>query len=567
MNNNFFTDIDPEDTFLDSSNLPGFDQSSVEGKIVKSLSSKEVYTIGIIFTLILIVFISKLFSLQVLNSEHYYQLSQNNRLYKPVLFAERGIITDRLGRELVWNEPQEHSSGHDRSTYSLRKYTDLPGLSHLLGFVSYPERDSAGNWWRTNFIPSGGVEQSFDHLLRGVNGHQLIEIDASQNIVSSGATVHPINGETLILSIDAEMTSKLHNSIKNGVNIAGFVAGAGVIMDVNNGEILAITSYPEYNLNTLTDGSDRNAIANYSSDYRKPFLNRPVQGLYAPGSIIKPYMAVAALEEGIITEYTKILSTGVLKIPNRYHPGQYSTFRDWYTGFGLLNIYEAMKMSSSIFFYVIGGGFESQKGLGIDKIYTWAGRFGFGRKTGIALPGEESGVVPNPQWKKDTFGEDAEWNLGNTYHSAIGQYGWLVTPVQSVKYIASVANGAILHSPILKLGATSTTTLVPIQDKNLQIVREGMRSATVSGTARALNIPGIDISSKTGTAQIGSNNEYMNSWIVGFWPYDEPRFAFAVVLERSPADTLRGAAPAMHPFFNWIASEHSNDYAIGKYPK
>ncbi len=569
MNKNLFVDIDPEDTFLDSSNLPEFDSSSIEGRLVRALSSTEVYTIGIIFVLILLLFTYKLFSLQILSFDTYSQLSQNNRLYRPVIFAERGLITDRFGEDLAWNEPQEQDElkSDNASMYSLRKYTTSPGLAHLLGFVSYPEKDVAGNWWRTNFIPSGGVEQSFNALLRGKNGNQLIEVDATQKIVSSGSIEPPINGKTLKLSIDVEVTEQLHNAIKEGVNVAEFTGGAGVIMDVNTGEVLAITSYPEYDLNILTDGSDRGAIASYSNDSGKPFLNRPVQGTYTPGSIIKPYMGAAALEEGVITEYTKILSTGVLKIPNPYYPGKFSTFRDWRTGFGLLDIREAIKMSSSIFFYVIGGGFESQRGLGIDKIHIWAERFGFGSKTGIALSGEKSGLVPTPQWKKDVFGDDQEWNLGNTYHSAIGQYGWLVTPVQAVKYISSVANGGILHSPVLKLGTLSTETTVPIQDKNLKIVREGMRKGALSGTAQALNVSGVTIAAKTGTAQLGKNNEHMNSWVVGFWPYENPKFAFAVVLERAPAETLRGAAPAMQQFFTWLVSEHGGDYAIGKYPE
>jgi len=280
------------------------------------------------------------------------------------------------------------------------------------------------------------------------------------------------------------------------------------------------------------------------------------------------------LQEGVITEHTKILSTGVLKVPNPYHPGKFSTFHDWRTGLGLLDIREAIKMSSSIFFYVVGGGFQNQKGLGIAKISQWAHRFGFGVKTGIALPGELSGLVPTPEWKKKVFGDDAQWNLGNTYHSAIGQYGWLVTPIQAAKYIAGIANGGTLHNPILRMGAISETTTVPIQEKNFEIIREGMRRGAKAGTAKALNIHGIKIAAKTGTAQLGKHNEYMNSWVVGYWPFDyehgkkteEPRFAFAVVLEKAPAETLRGAAPAMNAFFTWLVQEHGEDYAIGKYP-
>ncbi len=559
MNKDFFAGVDPEDAFLDSSNLPGFNKSAIEGRLVRALSSREVYTIGIIFTAILILFVYQLFNLQIIDTEKYADLSQNNHLMRPMIFAERGVIIDRLGRELVWNEPSLDS-------YSLRKYTTKQGLAHLLGFISYPEVDKAGNWWRREFVAGGGVELSLDNILKGKNGSRLIEVDALQNIVSAGASVPAVNGGTVTLSIDAEVNQQLYNAIANGTQIAGFTGGAGVIIDVQSGDIIAITSYPEYDPNILTDGTDRETIARYSSSAGKPFLNRAVQGTYTPGSIIKPYIASVALQEGIISEHKKILSTGILKIPNPYYPGKYSTFRDWSTKLGWLNMRDAIKMSSSIYFYIIGGGFENQKGLGINKISTWAERFGFGNKTNINLPGEKAGVVPTPIWKKETFGEEAEWNLGNTYHSAIGQYGWLVTPIQAVVYIASVANGGMLHTPSLLVNTPNEYRRVPIDDKNLQVVREGMRRGAHSGTAQALNISGIEVAAKTGTAQIGAHNEYMNSWVVGFWPYENPKFAFAVVLEKAPAETMRGAAPAMRPFFEWLVTEHKSDYVIGKYP-
>ncbi len=568
MNKNFFTGLDPEDAFLDSSNIPGFNTTASEGKIVKALTNKEIYLVGLLFTLVILIFLYKLFSLQILNYDTYNKLSKDNILYKKILFAERGVITDRFGKELVWNEPQTNEDLTDpRNTYSLRKYTPTPGLYNLLGYVSYPDADKQGHWWRSEFIVNGGVEQSFNTILKGKNGNRLIEKDATQKIISTGSVEPAIDGETLQLSIDANLTRHLYKAIKDGATISRFIGGAGVIMDINTGEILAITTFPEYNSNILTDGTNKTAIANYSTNKGKPFLNRAVQGSYTPGSIIKPYIGLAALEEGIITENTKILSTGVLKVPNPYHPGKFSTFHDWRKGLGWLDIKEAIKMSSSIFFYVVGGGFESQPGLGIQKIDKWAKVFGFGTKTNISLPGEREGLIPTPEWKEATFGKNEKWNLGNTYHSSIGQYGWLVTPIQAVRYIASVANEGILYKPILRKGVPPVGSKIKIKPKNFKIIQEGMRRGAKAGTARALNLQKIHIAAKTGTAQLGKHNEYMNSWVVGFWPYENPKFAFAVVLERAKANTLRGAAPAMRPFFEWLGREHQDDYAIGIYPK
>jgi penicillin-binding protein 2 len=294
-------------------------------------------------------------------------------------------------------------------------------------------------------------------------------------------------------------------------------------------------------------------------------------------------MGASALQEGIITEHTKILSTGVLRVPNPYHPGQYTTFKDWRTGLGYLDIRNAIRMSSSIFFYIIGGGHDGQPGLGISRIVKWANEFQFGQKTNIALQGEQSGVVPTPRWKKRIFGEDTQWTLGNTYHASIGQYGWLVTPIQAVKYIASIANGGKLYHPILTKQPRPQKPIhvVKISEKNFEIIREGMRNGARSGTAQALNIQDIHIAAKTGTAQLGRHNEFMNSWVVGYWPFDystngtlskhnrktmEPQFAFAVVLEKGPAGTMFGAAPSMRPFFEWLVREHGDDYVLGKYP-
>ncbi|MCD5384419.1 MAG: hypothetical protein LRZ97_00715, partial [Candidatus Pacebacteria bacterium] len=565
MNKNFFDGVNPEDAFLDSSNLLGFNTEASEGKLAKALSPREVYIVGILFLIILIIFTIQLLALQVLQTDKYSQLSKNNILSKSIIFAERGVIIDRFGRELVWNEPQVNNNDENKilTSYSLRKYTNNDGVSHLLGYVSYPVEDKSGRWWRTNFIPNTGAELSFDNILRGTNGYKLIEVNAVGDVISSGSIIAPVNGTNLTLSIDIDINEQLHDAIKNGVRIAGFKGGAGVIIDIQTGEVVAITSYPEYDSNTLSDGSDRETISAYNTNESKPFLNRTVQGSYTPGSIIKPYIGAVALEEGIITEYTKLLSTGVLKVPNKYNPGQFSTFRDWRSGLGWLNIRESIKMSSSIFFYIIGGGHDTQHGLGITKISQWAEIFGFGKITGIKLPEESSGLVPTPEWQKETFGEDSVWRLGNTYHSAIGQYGWLVTPIQAAQYISSVANGGILNSPILELNKKGNSRKIPIKPYNLQVIREGMRRGAISGTAQALNTQGITIAAKTGTAQLGRNNEYMNSWVVGFWPYDEPRYAFAVVLEEAKADTLRGAAPAMRPFFEWLVREHGADYAIG----
>tara|TARA_B100000745_G_scaffold58094_1_gene34420 strand:- start:11996 stop:13687 length:1692 start_codon:yes stop_codon:yes gene_type:complete len=555
--------IDPDEVLLDAFNLPSFDTNQFEGRVARSIRSKVPIAVGLFAMLIFAIFLSKVWSLQILQGEAFVVLSQNNRLDHEVLFAERGVIYDRYGNELAWNIPNtENESGLDM--YSLRQYTDLPGHSLLLGFVGYPEHDTRGYWWRTDYIGKSGIERSLDERLRGENGVRIIEVDALSRVQSANVIQEPIDGENIVLTIDSSMQTQLYMAIRDGANEAGFVGGAGIIMDVRTGEVLAMTSYPEFSSQVMTDGVDTRRIAGYTNSDGQPFLNRAVLGEYTPGSIVKPYVAAAALQEELVTPTTSFLSTGEIRIPNPYAPGNYTVFKDW-KAHGWVNAAQALKVSSNVYFYTVGGGFEAQEGLGIEKLAAYAARFGFGTPTGIELEGEGIGVVPTPSWKRVVFGEDDPWLIGNTYHTAIGQFGFLVTPVQAVRYIGAIANGGNLVSPHLVSSALQKQKSVGVKDEYLQVVRRGMRAAAEDGTAAAINVPGIQIAGKTGTAQLGRNNEFMNSWVVGFWPANDPQFAYAVVLEKAPAGTLQGAAPAMRSFFEWIVREQS-EYAKGGYP-
>ena len=207
----------------------------------------------------------------------------------------------------------------------------------------------------------------------------------------------------------------------------------------------------------------------------------------------------------------------------------------------------------------------TKKGLGIERLARYAKQFGFGVATGIELAGENTGVVPTPEWKELEFGPDDPWRIGNTYHTAIGQFGFLVTPIQAARYTAALANGGMLLTPHLEKGSAPELVEVGVTDEDLAIVRKGMRQAAEEGTALAVNVPGIQMAGKTGTAQLGVRNEFMNSWVIGYWPAEKPRFAFAAVLEKAPANTLQGAAPALRSFFEYLVSEQP-EYARGEYP-
>lgn len=553
-------EIDPDEIFLDSSNLPSHNKKQFEGRVESPVTGKAIWSVGIAFVIVAGVFTIRAYNLQVLNGGTYSDISRNNSLARSLIFATRGVIYDRNEIELAWNEAPYIAPVNTEnyvtasSSFALRKYSAFSGLSHLIGFVRYPKADSKGSWWREDYAGISGVELALDDVIKGENGSTMVETDARGRVEREHIIAPPRNGTDIRLSIDAEVQNQLYKIVSAHANKHQFRGGASAIMNVNTGEILALASFPEYDHTAFTEGNSKSIRDAFSSS-RTPMLNRAVSGAYTPGSIVKPIFASAALNEGIISPEKEILSTGAITIPNPYDKTRPSVFRDWAVH-GLVDMRTALAVSSDEYFYTIGGGYGGQPGLGINRLDEYARKFGLGRSTGIALLGEVEGVIPTPEWKEEVFGGDDPWRIGNTYHTVIGQYGFQVTPLQAVRFIAAIANGGKLFKPQLTESPTLEFEVVGIPDSHLKIVREGMRLAVTSqrkdATVKYLNIPGIRIAGKTGTAQTGARNESMNAWFVGFWPAENPAFAVATVLENAPAGTLAGAGPAMLPFFQWL---------------
>jgi penicillin-binding protein 2 len=203
--------------------------------------------------------------------------------------------------------------------------------------------------------------------------------------------------------------------------------------------------------------------------------------------------------------------------------------------------------------------------MGIRAIDAWGKKFGFGELTGIDFPNESSGQIPTPEWKAEAFPDEARWTIGNTYHASIGQYGWLATPLQAVRYTAAIANYGALLTPRLSLATPMHSVTIDAARESFQIAHKGMEYSATLGTAKSLRMQGLDLAAKTGTAQVGAHNEKMHSWVIGFWPAKKPKFAFATMYENGKAETLVGAAPSMRAFFETLIREHS-PYISGKYP-
>lgn len=540
-----------DEVFIDYSNLPAFDSGRLEGRLETPLSRLRIIGVGVVFALVACTFLVQSFKLQVVEGSALRAQSEQNRLNRTLLIAERGVIYDRRGERLAWNEEDTALDG-----LSGRAYTERRGLGQLLGYVRYPKKDSSGFYFRTEYEGVSGIEAEYDARLGGTNGERLVETDASGKLISEHVEYTAVAGESVALSVDAEFSEVLHDAIASTSEEYGFRSGAGVVMDVETGEIIALVNYPSYDPGILAHGSDAAAIAALDADPRLPYLNRITAGLYTPGSVVKPFVAYAALAEGVIAPETEIVSTGQIVVPNPYNPTQPSIFRDW-RAHGAVDARRAIAVSSNVYFYTIGGGFEGQAGLGIARIAEYLHQFGFGESMETPLAADRPGVVPDPTWKEEVFGEP--WRLGDTYFTAIGQYGFQVLPLQMLRAYAVLANGGTMLTPHFTAGERRVADTLELDAAALEVVREGMRQSVLDGTARALNRSDVAFAGKTGTAQVGAGNQYINSWAVGYFPYESPRYVFVTLLEHGPSNNLFGAAPTMSRVVDWLIA-HRPEY-------
>lgn len=538
-------EFDPDHTFLESENSPDFDFASLEGRIVSPIRLRSLYFFASFATLVFLVFVIRVFSLQIVEGDKFLSIAEQNATDEQIIFADRGVIFDRNGVELAWNLPK--NEGRD---FPARAYIADGGFGHLLGYVKYPAQDAKGKYWREFYEGSYGVEEYCNENLNGENGSILTEKSAQGEEALSQKEVPKVDGENVEVTIDANLQKALSKAIQGVADEGGYRAGVGLVMDVKTGELLAMTSYPEFSPNDfVSEDLDSNFVQSLFTDPKTPFLNRAVQGLYSPGSIVKPFIAFAALREGIIDGDTKVLSTGSISVQSPYDPDVVSIFRDWRKeGHGPTDVRFAIADSVNTFFYAIGGGYKDQPGLGITRIASYLKSFSIGQKTGFQLGGEVEGVVPTPDWKAQIFDGDI-WRLGDTYNTSIGQYGFQVTPMQMVRAVGALASMGTLHTPyIVKTDCGKDFSPSPaslpflLDEQSVQPVMEGMRMVVTEGTGRTVNLEGSEIAAKTGTAQTGPGKKFINSWTMGFFPYEEPEYAFVVLMERAPVDTAFSAS-------------------------
>jgi penicillin-binding protein 2 len=542
--------------FADSQNIPGFDKYQFEGRLEKPIAKSTFVGIGICFLILGGLLFGKTLYLQIIKGEAYALRSERNYLRAVNIFPARGIIYDRNGKELAWND----FSGEGENLKSVRAYNDNPGLAHVLGYVGI---GSAGK-----IIGKDGIEKKYEDILAGTTGVKLVETNSKNEIVSESVIKPPENGKSAKLTIDADLQSSLYSILGSVILERGFGGGAAVVLDIHSGQILALTSWPEYNSQILSRGEPEAVIKEYLENQRHPFVNRAISGLYAPGSVIKPIMALAALEEKIINPDKQILSAGSISLANPFFPDKKNIFYDW-KAHGWVDIRRALAVSSNIYFYTIGGGYEDIKGLGIGKIEKYASLFGLGAKTNIDLDKEKEGLIPSPTLKALNNPADPIWRIGDTYNASIGQGDFQITPLQAAVYAAAIASNGQLLQPYLVISDLNfnhedifqrSGKAIDIPAEYFQIVKQGMRMAVLEGTAQGLGGLGVNVAAKTGTAELESEaNKFINSWLIVFLPYENPRIVFSILLEKGKASNLVGGVYAGRQLLEWMLI-HTPEY-------
>jgi penicillin-binding protein 2 len=574
---------------------------------MEDFKGRHKYFLVFLAVAFLLIFV-RLWSLQVIKGAEYRRMSENNRIRILEAPADRGMLLDRKGRVLAHNRPsfqallvpedlsgnpeildrvkdllklgaddiqQKLKSAKGRTPFKpLRIKTDidwqelallesnrvyLPGLlvdvrstraynygdlaSHLIGYIGEIDENELKQpksppYRMGSAIGKYGVEYQWEDVLRGTDGGRQIEVDAMGREIKPLRSVEPSPGNSLFLTLDLDVQRAAETAFKdkNGVCIA---------MDPKTGRILAMVSKPSFDPALFAGNVSPEDWKALMENPFHPLQNKGIQGQYPPGSVFKIITAIAGLESKIITPKTQITCTGVFPYGNR----DFRCYKE--SGHGTVDLHQAIVQSCDVYFYQLG------LKVGVDRIARVAAEFGLGKKTGIPLPHERPGIVPSSSWKQKRLG--APWYSGETLSLAVGQGYITTTPLQLVTMMSAVANGGILHLPqvvekvtdirgtLLEEYPPTETGRATISEETLLFIREALRGAVNEphGTGGAAIIKGVDVSGKTGTAQVvrmaqdfkrGDMDRMPlkfrdHAWFVAFAPYENPQIAVAVLVE------------------------------------
>ena len=490
-----------------------------------------------------------------------------NAPYRPA------TVKTGISREVALILEEEHLDwpGVLVQVLPVREYLQGPLLSHVLGYVGPIPAALADEYAAQGYDPNrdqvglAGVEYTFEEELRGQDGQKLVEVDVDGREVRIAGEPQPaIPGNSLRLTLDLDLQQAATDILAKQLHTSYKKQGVVIALEPQTGKVLALVSLPSYDNNAFTSGISVQEFRELQENPYRPLVNHAISGQFPPGSTFKITVAAAGLEEGVITESTRYYCGGVLWLPNRFYPEDPSLaqpfycwiYHDYHGHHGSMNVISGLGQSCDIFFYHVGGGYRDQiKGLGEERLAYYAELFGMGSRSGIDLPGEVPGLIPTAKWKRINYSES--WVTGDTYNMSIGQGFVLATPLQVLNSAATIANGGTLYRPQLVeeimdsegntvwAFAPDVIRKLPISQENIDLVRRGMRAAVAGpgATARHINVPGIAVAGKTGTAEFFQDrnkdgipdkdregNLPTHAWFTAFAPYDNPQIALVVFI-------------------------------------
>ncbi|MFA5232420.1 MAG: penicillin-binding protein 2 [Candidatus Paceibacterota bacterium] len=566
-------------------------------KIETSLSDRNFRLLSLFFASAFFLLLSMSFYLQIVKGGYYSERADKNKFVFKEIEAQRGIIYDRNLKQLVFNAQSfdlvcspdlfsKDEAARERETSEAAKILNMPpadlnalirekegkgeftvsfdldkekvivfkaraeefnafsikknqkreyiypmDFAHILGFVS--RADEKGG---------AGIEEYYDEELKEIAGIIETEKDVYGNIVKEEMSRSPESGENIVLNIDMDLQEKAAEIMAPIIRDSGAKSGTVIAMDPDTGAVLTMLTFPSYDNNVFSKNLTDEEYQKMLNDPNTSFFNRAVSGEYAIGSTVKPFLASGALKEGIITPETTIYCQGGIALKD-------GTFKNDWKAHGYVDLKKAIAESCDVYFYTISGGYESFKGLGIEKIAGYLQLFGFGEKTGIDINGEIAGFVPTPEWKKEETGYS--WYPGDTYNISIGQGYLRATPLQLAVAVSAIANGGKIVKPqlvksILDSNNEVTMEFYPeiiregiIEDGFLSEVRAGMRETVLSssGTAHSLSYLSGTSAAKSGTAETSKKEVYHNLLTV-FAPYENPEIVISAVIESVPYEQL-----------------------------
>jgi penicillin-binding protein 2 len=446
-------------------------------------------------------------------------------------------------------------------------------LSHLLGYMlpiteeqlAARQADKESGYLSEDRIGATGLESTYEKDLRGKPGKKLYEVDATERPVNDLRIDSPDPGHNVSLSIDVNLQKDVAKMLSDGMGKSE--SAAAIVMDPRNGQVLSMVSLPSYDNNIFSSKVKDSDLQALLTDPRKPMMDYAMGGTFAPGSTYKLVTAAAALQEGVANAKTQILCQGALLIPNQYNPALSQRLPCWGIH-GLQDFVTGLANSCDVYYWTLGGGFKDFKGAGNERLAKWGNLMGYGAPTGIDIPGEADGLVPDAAWKKETWSED--WLTGDTYNMSIGQGFVLATPLQVANATNAIANGGHLYKPklvasirdaeenLLKNVEPEEIRQLPLSPENIDTIKAGMKIVPTNDDVKKYNIPALKVAGKTGTAEFPGVRDSKgilptHGWYTAYAPYDNPQVSVTVFVQRGggPSDAVPIAMRILARYFNY----------------